>query len=87
MVESIKNGQEEENKTIEDERNGFTAKQIHKREHCIKYAKIRVFTDPFSPAEGQNLRFCPYRGEYGSAKTRILSYFMQWNVKWVDNAK
>ena len=25
-----------------------------------------------------NLRFCPYAGEYGSEKTRIMAYFLQW---------
>ena len=33
--------------------------------HCIKYAEIRDFTDPYSPVQGKNLRFCPYKGEYG----------------------
>ena len=37
--------------------------------YCIKYARIRVFIDSY-------LQFCPYRGEYGSVKTRILAYFM-----------
>ena len=36
-------------------------------EHWIKYARIRVFTDPYFP----------YAREYGSVKTRILTYFMQ----------
>ena len=39
-------------------------------EHCIKNARIQAFIDPYSP------RFCPYTGEYGSVKTRILVYFM-----------
>ena len=34
-----------------------------------KYARIQVFTDPYH-------RFCPYTGECGSVKTRILAYFM-----------
>ena len=35
-------------------------KNSYTRQHCIKYARIRVFTDPQSPVQGQNLRFCPY---------------------------
>ena len=34
--------------------------------HYIKYARIRVFTDPYSPVSGQNRRFCPYTSENGS---------------------
>ena len=45
--------------------------------HCMKYARIRVFSDLYSPVYRHNLRFCPYLGEYGSLKTRILAYFMQ----------
>ena len=26
----------------------------------------------------QNRRFCPWTGEYGSVKTRLLEYFMQY---------
>ena len=44
--------------------------------HCIKYARIQVFTDPYSPVLGQNLRFFSYTGKYGSVKTHILAYFM-----------
>ena len=42
------------------------AKQLHKptvskfKKDCIKYARIRVFTDPYFPVSEQNLRFCPY---------------------------
>ena len=32
--------------------------------HCIKYSRVRVFTDPHSPVERHNRRFCPYAGEY-----------------------
>ena len=32
---------------------------------------------PYSPAEGQNHKFCPYTEEYRLAKNRILAYFMQ----------
>ena len=45
--------------------------------HYIKYARIQVFTDPYSPVQGQNRRFCPCTGDYGSVKTRILAYFIQ----------
>ena len=45
--------------------------------HCIKHARIRVFTDPYSPVQGQNCRFCLYTREYESVKTRIFTYFMQ----------
>ena len=38
--------------------------------HCIKFARIQVFTDLYSP------RCCLYTGKYGSVKTRILAYFM-----------
>ena len=46
--------------------------------HCIKYARIRAFSDLYSPIWRQNLRLCPYTGEYRSLKTRILAYIMQW---------
>ena len=36
--------------------------------HCIKYARTRVFTDPYSPVY-----------EYGSVKTCIFTYFMQYD--------
>ena len=45
--------------------------------HCIKYARMWIFTDTDSPVQGQYLRFCPYAGEYGEVKTRILAYFIQ----------
>ena len=45
--------------------------------HCIKYARIRIFTDSYIPVKGLNFRFCPYTGEYRSVKTSILTYFMQ----------
>ena len=50
---------------------------FHLSKHYIKYARIQVFTDPYSPVEGQNRRFSPYTGEYGSVKTCIHAYFMQ----------
>ena len=48
-----------------------------KPRHCIKYARIRVFTDPYSPVYGQNLQFCLYTEESGSGTTRFLAYFRQ----------
>ena len=41
--------------------------------HCVKYARIRVFYDTYLPVSGQGCRFSPYRGKYGSEKTRILA--------------
>ena len=52
-------------------------KCIIKWKHCIKCARIRVFTDTHCLVHGQNLRFCRCTGEYVSVKTRILAYFMQ----------
>ena len=37
--------------------------------HCVKYALIRVFPDPYFPVWGQTRRFSPYTGKYGSEKT------------------
>ena len=41
--------------------------------HRIKYARIRILTDPHTPVKGLNFRFCPYTGEYRSVKTSILT--------------
>ena len=41
------------------------------------YAKIQVFTDPYSPVKGKNLQSCLYMGECRSMKTCILAYIMQ----------
>ena len=41
------------------------------RGNVLKYVRIRVFTDLYSP------EFCPYTGEYVSEETCILAYFMQ----------
>ena len=44
-------------------------------------------TKSYSLVQWQNLRICPYTGEYVSEKTRILTYFMQWwgNTKtWIS---
>ena len=44
--------------------------------HCMKYARIQVFTDPYSPV------YCLYTGEYGSVKARILAYFTLKSIDW-----
>ena len=44
------------------------------------YTRIRIFTDLFSSLQNQDIRFCPYAGEYKSVKTPILAYFMQCNT-------
>ena len=41
------------------------------RGNVLKYVRIRVFTDLYSP------EFCPYTGEYVSEETCILAYFTQ----------
>ena len=41
---------------------------------CIKYARIRVFADPYFHIKGENRRFCPYMRKYASEKTRILAF-------------
>ena len=48
--------------------------------HYIKYMRICVFINPYSPVLEQNLWFCTYTGENGSVKTIIVVYFMQWVV-------
>ena len=49
--------------------------------------KICVFVDPYSDVCGQNIRFCPYTGECGTGKTRILPYFMQYGIDRKAEAK
>ena len=44
--------------------------------HCIKYARIQVFIDSYSPV------YCLYTGEYGSVKTRIFAYFTLKSIDW-----
>ena len=39
----------------------------------VKYARMRVFSDPYFCAEGQNLCFCPHTRKYASEKTRIMT--------------
>ena len=41
--------------------------------HCVIYVRIQVFFGPYFPV------FCPYTGKYGSEKTCILAYFMEWS--------
>ena len=41
--------------------------------HCVKYARIRVFFDPYSPVRGQNGRLCPITKKCESEKTCILT--------------
>ena len=38
----------------------------------INYARKRIFTDPYSPIERQNRRFCLYRGKHRSGKPIFL---------------
>ena len=52
--------------------------QLQQLLHCIKYASIRVFTEPHYPVQEQNLRFRPYAG---SVKIWNRAYFMQWWMK------
>ena len=51
--------------------------------HCIKYARIRIFTDPHSPLCSRilDLVLREITIEYGSVKNRILAYFMQ-RITW-----
>ena len=49
--------------------------------HCIKYARIRLFTELYSPVQEQNYRFCPYTGEYGLVKIHFLACFAQWKFR------
>ena len=30
---------------------------------CVKYVTMCVFTDPYFPLQGQNLRYCPHTGK------------------------
>ena len=39
--------------------------------HCINNARIRVFTNPYSPVQKQNLRFCPFKILSLSRRTRV----------------
>ena len=41
---------------------------------------MRVFSDPYFPAQEQILQFCPYAGKYGSDKTFVLGYFTLCNI-------
>ena len=46
--------------------------------HCIRYANVKVFSEPHFPVYGQNAR--TYTGKYVSEKTRIFTYFTQCDV-------
>ena len=54
---------------------------IKKNLNYIKYARIRVFADPYSPVQRQNHGFLDSvlirENKVGSVKTRNLAYFMQ----------
>ena len=39
--------------------------------HCLKYAEIRAFSDPYFPLVWQNLCFCPNAGKYGYDSVHI----------------
>ena len=43
--------------------------------HCVKYARMLVFSDPYFRVESQNVCFCPYARKYGSEKTRTPACF------------
>ena len=65
-------------------------KNSYTRQHCIKYARIRVFTNPQSPVQGQNLRFCPYT--YGRIRVSenpysCIFYVVQIRVTRVTNSR
>ena len=46
--------------------------------HCIRYANIKVFSEPHFPVYGQNSR--TYTRKYVLEKTRIFPYFTQSDV-------
>ena len=48
---------------------------MENRSHCVKYARIRVFSDPYFPVLRQNRRFCLYTGKYATEETRAMAYF------------
>ena len=54
------------------------SEKIFRSINCVKYARIRVFSDQYFPVKEQNWKFCAYMGKYGSEKTHILPYFTQW---------
>ena len=53
-------------------------------QHCIKYARIRFFIDPYSPVYRENGRFCLDMGGYGSLENRILAWFMQCDLEYIN---
>lgn len=46
--------------------------------HSVKYAGILVFSDPYFPAQEENLGFCTYMEKYCSEKTQILANITQY---------
>ena len=46
--------------------------------HCIRYANIKVFSQPNFPTYGQNPR--TYMGKYVSGKSHIFPYFTQSDI-------
>ena len=46
--------------------------------HCVKYTRVRDFSNPYIPVNGQNRRFYPYTRTFGSEESRILAYFTQY---------
>ena len=45
---------------------------------CVKYERIRVFSNPYFPVLKHNLQFWPYTGKFATEKTPFLSYFTLW---------
>ena len=52
---------------------------IFQESRCVKYAKILVFTDPYSTVSGQNLQLFPYTGEYRSVKTCVFTHILSYD--------
>ena len=44
----------------------FLTWQKSKEIQMVKYARIQVFSNMYFSVRGQNLRFCPYTGDYTS---------------------
>ena len=44
--------------------NVLLGSDVSHEEHCIKYVRIRVFNDAYTPVEGQNHRYGRYTREY-----------------------
>ena len=63
----------------------FRYYEIYFSNHGIKYAIIWVLSDPYTPVEGHNWKFCPYLGIYGSEKNFVLTYFTHWTISSARN--